>query len=900
MARFKARFSNTLSEKFKTNPLFFLKYKYSSYYNDFLHEEVDASQWISTDKDLNLTINAKDVEIDINPYQLCLVELNTKKVQGDVSEYEIHTVSAENTSDLKQVFIKYINHAKDKEEKYPFIELLWLLNTQDFKEESIKDALTQLDSNSAKWVCSGLTSFGSCLSVKKQQKLKNILPLYGYTFNIYIPRYVEEALSYMTTNWQYTQSDKNVFETVDYILNPENEVNNDSIAHNKLLELRNWFENQSPYSNYQFLINLFALVCEDVKLKIIKRWFHDIRLGNTNFDSELLLKFKDNPFDNFVRFRHCIERPGEAIVLTVPLLADNILTLYNSNGKNFQTFDGVLDFAIKHCDTSHPAIDFKMNRFLPVCNGGTQYNNSFVGFIDYALIRELDETKINHKHALQVIEMILNRFAERMPYHACVWNDSIPLSQEQLKRCHREKELKTNTETSSPHKFRLECCVTRYYKDKWLVKKHDSFDFNVFLKEQHIFSSEPTEIDISMISTNNFLDYIRQLPSHFTHINDGTFLVPSYRQKTLPLQLVEEFSSIKRMRIYPNKNVYAGLDFDIFGIHKRLIEEIGLDNPQNLNDTQKKVLSNIYVDKERSEVYTRIVKSLKSINKLGVFNEMYNYFETNYDKELLEHIIKKYYFKESISENMYASKRSFLTIRRYNSFKPFCSPKVSRTKNEVLDFPFFWCRGNECFHNCLGNQTLAEMNDWHQYSMFHLIEIIGFPKLHLTEAGYEASTEVIQFIAVANKAMQKFRQLKCRTCGHLMFTYKSNGFNRNNYYACINRNCTEYNTSVYLNYCFKCKKGLIDSRDSKKCPNGWHICPTCLACCDDEQFERQAQRYVISGLPIPSRIQEKRGMGHNDKNIHFCPKCGTQITLFQDDHGDYHKGCPECRIEYNV
>lgn len=35
-----------------------------------------------------------------------------------------------------------------------------------------------------------------------------------------------------------------------------------------------------------------------------------------------------------------------------------------------------------------------------------------------------------------------------------------------------------------------------------------------------------------------------------------------------------------------------------------------------------------------------------------------------------------------------------------------------------------------------------------------MVEIIGFPKLHITPGGYEPDNVVRVFIAVANKAMQ--------------------------------------------------------------------------------------------------------------------------------------------------
>lgn len=236
-----------------------------------------------------------------------------------------------------------------------------------------------------------------------------------------------------------------------------------------------------------------------------------------------------------------------------------------------------------------------------------------------------------------------------------------------------------------------------------------------------------------------------------------------------------------------------------------------------------------------------------------------------------------------------------MTLSYTGNFKPYCAPTLSEANNPAIDLPFFWCRGKECFHNNLANQTLAEQNDWRHYTLYHMVEIIGFPKLHMTLGGYEPDNVVREFIAITNKVMQKYKRLKCRGCGHLMFTDKSGGFNRHNYYSCINPNCPEARIPIYLNYCFKCKKGLIDSRDSKRCPNGWYICPTCLACCDDEQYERQAQRFRIINRPVPERIARMLGHGHNDKGKYFCPDCGGPIEFVMDErYGEERRGCPRC------
>ena len=151
---------------------------------------------------------------------------------------------------------------------------------------------------------------------------------------------------------------------------------------------------------------------------------------------------------------------------------------------------------------------------------------------------------------------------------------------------------------------------------------------------------------------------------------------------------------------------------------------------------------------------------MKKELKINEYNG--EYFELNFDRQQLISLISRYYFKETLEDDDSDTRREFLTLSYTDNFKPYCAPTLSETNNPAIDLPFFWCRGKECFHNNLANQTLAEQNDWHHYSLYHMIEIIGFPKLHMTSGGYEPDNVVREFIAVTNKAMQKFKRLKCR------------------------------------------------------------------------------------------------------------------------------------------
>lgn len=402
-----------------------------------------------------------------------------------------------------------------------------------------------------------------------------------------------------------------------------------------------------------------------------------------------------------------------------------------------------------------------------------------------------------------------------------------------------------------------------------------------------------------MISIDNFRQYVLYLASQYICLSNGGFLVPSYKQKTFEIKVLENFWDIKKVRIMPRHGIKIDEKFDVFGIWKEVSKTL---SESELTDSR----SDGYLDAKgkyeqilSGEVSKRCVESLKSILGTNEFNG--EYFEIPYQKDVLVNILNKYYFKQTFLDLGQNFSDDFLIRKSANSkFMSFCAPKQSEDSFFAINLPYFWCRGKECFHNNLGNQTLEEENRWSRYSLYHLVEIIGYPKLHKKDAGYEPDDAVRTFIAIVNKVLQKFKRLKCRGCGHLMFANKSRGFNRYNYFSCVNPFCPEHGKSIYLNFCFRCKKGLIDSRDTKQCPNNWYICPDCLSCCDDNMYARQVQLYILAGKAVPEKLNAMLGNGHNDKNIFFCPNCGSQISITKDEHNSEIKMCPHCQKRFEI
>ena len=914
-----ADINRTKYKELRKNPVFFLKFFESIRYDYNSNKDVDCSKWSSLDRDLNIRFDAGSFANRELGYALCILEGGEEKVDDkgniipDTISITFHCAASNNVDDWIHIINCFVKRSQNREDKYAFMELLWALDKLFWKKETLISAMSKYPKPTIPFLVREFMKIGRILSYNKQQELKLVLGKYNGPYDIYMPNVFRQAYK-CVVNYSRISSQKkpnieqlNLYSIIDAIFSESSILNetDEDVSSNSLIQLYSWFYGQHSLEDYTLIRNIFPLLSEELRLQIVKRYFHDIRNKHISFDVNLIKEIKDNKFDDFIRYRYCIESPAEPVVLTVPLLCDTLITLHNSNGNSFQTFDGILDFAMTRCDTAHPAIDFGLQRFIPTCNRGAVYNiDNFKGFIDYALIRILDESLMTDEHLKRVLVYLMDKHARRQTYPVCLYGDGSKIPDVIFQNCGKRREYKATVNGQQRlQSYTLECFRFQQYNDRWDIN-HDNLKYiQEFLQEKDIPYSQSHSISLDMLSTEKLKMYIMNLPQKFVLLQDAEFLVHSYNwhavDRNFDIYLVQEFSEALRMRIFPQQGALVGLQFDIFGFWKEIRQTLPVEVLRNQQSNEYKDALKKYEELEAKEVRKRCIASLKKELNSEITNDAY--FELPYDRNLLSLTVKRFYFKATIIENDELLQREFLTSSRQTSnFAQYCAPQLSEATNPAIDLPYFWCRGKECFHNNLDKQTLEEESNWRNYTFFHLSEIMGYPKLHKTVAGYEPELSVWQFIAITNKVMQKFRRLKCRACGHMMFTERTSGFNRYNYYECANPTCAEVHHPVYLNFCFKCKKGLIDSRDTKQCPNGWYICPTCLACCDDEQYERQAQRYILTKRSVPPRIQEKRGHGHNDKGEYFCSKCGSPIQELEDEHGNIFRGCPECNINFDA
>lgn len=787
----KVEIGTEVYEELRKTPLFFVKF-HEDIRTDENGCERDYSLWKSVNSDYSISFPAQNFGNRVNGYCLCLAESATYVVKQDshgktyTDKNRVNIVFRDvsnSVQDYTMCLDSCIRRSQNKEDKYFFLEILWLLDKTFIDISHLTEAINLYDSRYIPLILETLRHIGHCLSVKKQNILKKVCTSLNGQYDVYMPQMLTEAVQFLQ---EETDPDKkNLFQLIDEFFEDGFGVAYaDTIGktNNPLLQLVCWFSNENKLADYNTLIPLFALMPEKTRLDIVKRYFHDVRCGNTTFDVRLLQQFVNNKFDDFIRYRYCTETPTENVLLTVPLLCDNIITLYNSNGGAFQTFDGILDFAITHCDQAHPDIDFDLARIIPTCEHSAVYNTAFKGFIDYQLIKKLNTSKLNDENLLITIRNILDKYGQRRFYPICKYDNDKNLETTILEKC--KKIFGSKTTNGSSQQSQNQCSGIGYklYEDKWILKEDDKITeiLKTFIPSDSSLRNINSlyYVDIQDVSVAMLRKYVNSLPQKYKMIGEDEFLVPSYKEETYDLFLINTLSEILRMRIVPQKGALVGLRFDVFGYWKEIYATLSEGEKQNIKEEAYKNAMSVFKEKESNEVYRRTVASLKKELKANEYNG--EYFELKYDRQQLIRLISRYYFKETLKDDDDDTKRDFLTLSYTGYFKPYCAPTLSEVNNPAIDLPFFWCRGKECFHNNLADQTLAEQNDWQHYTLYHMVEIIGFPKLHMTPGGYEPDNVVRVFIAVANKAMQKFKRLKCRECGHLMFTDKSNGFNRHN------------------------------------------------------------------------------------------------------------------------
>ena len=225
----------------------------------------------------------------------------------------------------------------------------------------------------------------------------------------------------------------------------------------------------------------------------------------------------------------------------------------------------------------------------------------------------------------------------------------------------------------------------------------------------------------------------------------------------------------------------------------------------------------------------------------------------------------------------------------------FCECRLANNLDNYWGISFYWCGNKPCFRIPIRYRLSHE---WEQYTILDFMRILNISADYTNKAGNKTKFGHYIILSSYLKSFAKFYEhLSCRECGKLMKPKGITNFTTRavTEFSCANEQCKEHGKTVYLNHCFNKKNcnATIDSRDSKTCPNDQYICPECGACCSTENFKLRIQHLRTTGGYISERLVKfvENDLGHWEKGIYFCYKCGKQMNERRE--------CPDCNVKYD-
>lgn len=914
---YKASSTKERYDELQKNPLVFCKFGQVNVQDDMGYNHTGEA-WSSCDPTINFLVYERDLPHNNKKRRLFVVgkriltngEVDEKKDGQDVIDFEIEEFDTNKVKDWTLVFNDCLYNYKSGNTRHCHMTLFWALYMNEWSKDVLQKTLVKVSQDVAKTVCSYISSNIFVFSQNKQYILIDLLKELNPNLQPLGINDVEAALKEIAPSTDF--GNLGFYQKVDYILDfgaqaeeREHLQKLYTTSHNGFIHFKYWMEHVgNRFFNYNYLEVIYSYVASLRQLSIVKRYLHDVRIKLIDTDFQLIQKMRDIRYQAYVDIRYFITTPGDNIDLVAPMFCDALLTLKQSGGKKIQDFNGILDFAVSHSNKAYPKIDLGIRHFVPTCDGGLMHNSSFLGFIHYALQYTFDDTKLTEEALKQTVSYLINKYATLQYHDVCRSDNGKELSRTDLEKC--KKIISTINK-----KYEKGQIIKQIVKSSCPSISHEPIKPYVWKRTPG--SSDPVlSLFIDNIESKDFLRYedinIEKLRQSllawgkkyksFSFINDNP---PEYlRKKDVAYHIVISYYSPATMEIYPNSGMFYSSKKSLLGVW----------SPNDISPNQK--AEEIAQCAESSIIYANTFDSLKKMFPNAVIGK--NYVRLPYNNTELSKIKAFYHYRQhdydpekGYSETPYWNKE-FLTPRKLQSIF-YCTPKVADTREKVSNLPFFWCRSDECFCNMLNNQTLEKQKDWSQYSLYHAAEILGYKLIDVTEKGNIPVESVSNFAGEVRQAEKLYARLICRSCGHMIFSTRGTLLNGSRFFSCINNQCSQYRNEIYLSQCNNCKRGLIDSRDSQKCENGWVICPSCLACCNDELFDRLIERHRRNGR-VPVRLQESQGKGHNNKGIFFCPQCGTQLgdisveekVKLDDGTEDIILttvfGCPRCHKSY--
>ena len=397
------------------------------------------------------------------------------------------------------------------------------------------------------------------------------------------------------------------------------------------------------------------------------------------------------------------------------------------------------------------------------------------------------------------------------------------------------------------------------------------------------------------------------------------------------------------------------IDFDIYSINEKINHEVPLDisvdiviefiksyvekgKPLLENDLLNIVLRNLNFNKKYrfkiADLFEKCTGRLEAkydwntagtLRKLPFGDNKYYYvLDFEYNADLVEKVKKipgrRWYTnkknwgipatsKEAVYE--FARNNNFFIDEEGSNYKnnshlatfsrkdipngiKYCEGVKAKNKDYQFDKEFWWCASQPCFGRC---ESIHEQEEWKQYTLLDFLLILGI------EYNDQSNDIYYEFISLINRFNRLLEKLYCNECNNILYPVKKSNYAhyRVTLFSCANAECKEHNKEIYLHHCLNGKcNSIIDSRESKKCPNGLYICSDeeCGSCCSHNMLERRLNSLKATGGYISTSLQKAVDdkLGHQERAEQYCYKCGKLM----DEIADEFFKCNACGIKYDL
>lgn len=246
---------------------------------------------------------------------------------------------------------------------------------------------------------------------------------------------------------------------------------------------------------------------------------------------------------------------------------------------------------------------------------------------------------------------------------------------------------------------------------------------------------------------------------------------------------------------------------------------------------------------------------------------------------------------------------SYLWSYHYEEAKApynYCHGREANCEDQLTRTKFLWCKGQKCFWPYI---SLHEKDKWKEYTMLDFCSILGFDlDWKGSSGGFIKYGKYLFLVDMVDRATSLLEHLYCKECGEILYPKKAGNFLVLTvpYYACKNDKCGAFDKPIYLSHCSTTKcHGIIDERETKQCPNGWYICPSCGNCCSTNIFAKRIadrQTLQLGKSPTLEHLYVNK-MGHLEKSEYYCWKCARPIM--SNDGGRTYV-CEACDVKYDI